>query len=99
MRTLIRAVVVAAALVFAMPALPVLAQGSSQASRSARASWTHIAYQSLPAKVASSQRRLFPHTRVTKAERAGTGKSATYRLTMAGKNKKVKFDAAGKILK
>jgi hypothetical protein len=98
MRTLIRSVLVAVALTFAVPAAPALAQ-ASQRSGTAHASWTVIEVRALPSKVSSAQRRVFPRTRITKVERSGTGKAAIYRVTMSGKNKMAKFDAAGTLIK
>jgi len=94
MRSLTRAVLVAVAVVFAVPALPVLAQKAPAAV----VSWTVVTMKDVPLKVRDAQRRIFPRTKVTKYEQAGTGKTALYRLTMTGKRKDATFTAAGKVI-
>lgn len=95
MRSLTRAVLVAVAVVFAVPALPVLAQ---KAPAAAKVSWTVVTMKDVPLKVRDAQKRVFPRTKVTKYEQAGTGATATYRLTMTGKHKDAMFTAAGKVI-
>jgi hypothetical protein len=94
MRSIIRAVLVAVALVFAVPVLPALAQKAP----TVQVSWTTVTMKDVPLKVREAQKRAYPHVKVTKYERGGTGSTAVYRLTMTGKHKDATFTAAGKQL-
>lgn len=94
MRSMVRAAAVAVALAFAVPALPVFAQKAPAAV----VSWTVVTMKDVPLKVRDAQRRVFPRTKVTKYEQAGTGKTATYRLTMTGKRAEATFTAGGKLV-
>lgn len=48
------------------------------------ASWVKIATRAVPGPVMASKQRAFPKARVVKAEQAGTGESAFFRLSFAG---------------
>jgi len=94
MRSLTRAVLVAVAVAFAVPAASVFAQKAPAAV----VSWTVVTMKDVPLKVRDAQRRVFPRTKVTKYEQAGTGATALYRLTMTGKRKDATFTAVGKVI-
>jgi len=94
MRSIMRAALVALAVVVAVPALPALAQTSP----AAQASWTLMALKDVPLKVREAQKRLFPRAKVTKAEQSGTGATAMYRLSMTGKSTDATYTAAGKVV-
>jgi hypothetical protein len=94
MRTLMRAALVAVAVMIAVPAMPVvLAQAST-------VSWTVVPVKELPRRVATAQKKAFPKAKITKVEQSGTGATVIYRVTMTGgKKPEAKYNAAGKMLK
>jgi len=93
MRSLIRAAFVAISVAFAVPALPALAQNPPAAR-----TWAVVDIKDLPDKVVASQKKVFASSKITKAERSGTGAAMVYRLTMSGKVKEATFTAAGELV-
>jgi hypothetical protein len=94
MRSSFRAVVVAVALLFAIPVMPAIAQSSKKADK---VSWTTIPLQKVPLKVVLGERRLFPNAKIIRVEQSGTGDAALYRFKLTGKKKDSTFTAEGRL--
>lgn len=98
MRSLIRAVLVAVAVVFAVPAMPALAQKPAKNAKPANATWTVVDVKTVPERVITAQEKAFPKAKIKKVERSGTGATMVYRLTMTGKTKTVQFNTKGEMV-
>lgn len=100
MNSLVRAALVAVAVLTVVPASPAFAQRKSIAKTkpAAQASWTLVAQNDVPNKVRAAQHRSFPMGKVTRVERSGTGATAFYRYTMTGKKTTATFDAKGVVV-
>jgi hypothetical protein len=90
MRTFLKTAVLAIAVMLTVSTGSLLAQGNSQ--------WKKVAIADVPSKVMTGYHKLFAHDRIMKAETAGTGAAAQYRLTIKrkGKPQEVIFDAKGR---
>ena len=101
MRKVLRAVLVAVAVVFAMSAAPAFAQKKPASIPKPAPAGPSIVIPAakLPTAVRTAQRRAFPKAQITKVEQIGTGKTAIYHLTMTGKKTDVRYTAAGKVVK
>ena len=90
MRTPLKALVLALAVVFTVSAGTLAAAAVTD--------WTSITVKQVPMKVKTSYEKLFAHSRIMKAEKSGSGPTAIYRLTIKrkGKPEAVTFDAQGR---
>lgn len=96
MRKLMRAAIVAVAVVFAVAVVPALAQKEKPGA--VQQTWTVITLQQLPRAVKAGLRKSFPAAKVTKVEVSGTGKDKLYRLTLIGTQREAIFTPAGKLV-
>ena len=97
MRSFMRMAVVAAALSVVVPAIHL--QAAPAPAAAVAVTWTTIPVTKLPMKVRQSLKKAFPKSKVTKAEKSGTGASTQYRVTQTGAKKKVAiFDQNGKLV-
>jgi len=96
MRKLMRAAILAVAVVFAVSAVPALAQNGK--ADEAQKAWTVIDVQQVPRLVREGLKRSFPAVKVTKAEVSGAGADTLYRLTITGKQKEAIFTAGGQLV-
>lgn len=97
MRSLMRAAMVVAAVVMAVPSATLLAQDTAS-RKTVSGSWTVVALKEVPFNVRAAQKRAFPKGKVKKVELNGVGAAATYRFTMNGKFKEALFSADGKLI-
>ena len=89
MRTSLKAIVLALAVVFTV--------STGSAFAAAAPQWKKVSVQEVPVQVMTGYRSLFSHSKITKAEKSGTGVNTQYRLTIRrkGKPEAVIFDAQG----
>lgn len=96
MRSMMRAALVAVAVVCVVSAAPAFAQAGKKAPVTVVA----LPLTKVPANVLNVFNKAFPGAKVTKVEQLGKGKTATYHFFMTdAKAPEVKVTAAGKLIR
>lgn len=99
MRSMMRTALVAVAVLCAVPSAPALAQAPKQ-TRPVPTPAVAIEVTKVPKNVMNVFKKAFPTAKITKVERIGAAKTATYHFLMTGaKVAEASVTAAGKLIR